>query len=174
MLLLLVPALTAAGEEGLEIAPPAERDSGCYATPWIADRDRARGLLAGLRERGYVAAVEEGVYERQLGYRLAAPERLPLQQARARIERARAAGFEAGLSLGADGRPTVSYGVFAERAAADEQLRELRRKGFAVTVEPAYRTWRTARVVLMAPVAGVSVVEIGGLWHPVHCDALQW
>ncbi|MCG5542033.1 MULTISPECIES: hypothetical protein [unclassified Halorhodospira] len=158
----------------LELVPRGESEAGCYATPWTADRQRAVQLVASLRQRGYIAGSEEGVHEKQVGYRVAAPQRLRLDRARERIRTAEGAGFSAALARGADGRPTVSYGTHRKRVEADRRAADLARVGIETTVEPVYRTRTTARVVVRAPASRLSVVRFGTLWRPVHCDALQW
>ncbi|MBK1729893.1 hypothetical protein CKO14_10955 [Halorhodospira halophila] len=158
----------------LELVPRGEGDEGCYATPWIADRQRVANLVASLRQRGHIAGSEEGVHEELVAYRVAAPERLRLDRARERIDAAEAAGFRAALAQGVDGRPTVSYGIHRQRADADYHAVALAQAGIDTTVEPVYRTRPTARAVIRAPASRVSVVQFGELWRPVHCDALQW
>lgn len=168
--LLLLPLSAPA----LELVPRGEGQEGCYATPWIADRQRVDALVRSLRQRGYIAGSEEGVHEEQLGYRVADPGRLRLDHARGRIDAAAGAGFTAALAQGADGRPTVSYGIHRHRRDADDQALALARAGIDATVEPVYRTRATARAVMRAPASRLSVVRFGQLWRPVHCDALQW
>ncbi len=158
----------------LEPSESGEQVSGCYATPWTADRRRVADLVDSLRSQGYIAGSEEGVHERQIGYRVAAAERVLLREARERVERAASADIEAALATGADGRPTVSYGFFYRRAEADERRRAVWQLGLRAEVEPVYQTQATARAVVMAPLAGTSVVGIGRLWAPVDCDALHW
>lgn len=169
---------TVAKEGTLDRAFLLERADGggpCVASAWTAQRSKADGLVTRLRKQGEVVWVEKGLNQQQVGYRVVESARVLLHSAAEKIAAVNrlSLGYAA-VAVGADGRPTISYGFFKDRGEAARRLRELDRAGFDAVVEPGYATLDLYRVVMMVPVNRLSSEGVSGFWHTVDCDAIAW